>query len=442
MIADPYHSPAIPPKMNPSANFLKSKWLWTSLASVLLVAGLVLFFGSRILYANPAFQQWIQNQIASQTQGAFQFKSIGGGFVSARLEDLSLDLKGTPFNVQKVRTPVMKASFAWIPLLQNRLVIHSLAMEGGRIDIRMAGSAPGQTALPVSSSFQLENGTVSVSNFAGWSLEMTGCDLKARQSGNGAAQAISGKVSASRAKLGNLVLEDIESRFRLENGRFYVEKLRATLPGKSTLELSGSYALDGKPLLETDLVVDSPDIHSLLQALDFSDRFSGRAKVTAKASGLFTPASRSLTGTGDAVLKEINPDIALPRFPVFNNAPIFKRIQDIDDLEGRAAFQLAQDKILVRELALKNAEIKVTGTAQIGYDRSLSSSLVFNGSKTVAAEIPAIGRSAFSHDSEGHVIIPFQLKPDTRNPQADVGDVVNRVLSNQIKGLNPLQFLK
>lgn len=34
------------------------------------------------------------------------------------------------------------------------------------------------------------------------------------------------------------------------------------------------------------------------------------------------------------------------------------------------------------------------------------------------------------------------VRPGARNPQVDAGDVANRVLSNQIKGLNPLNLPK
>jgi len=410
-----------------------------ALLALLLAVILVLFFGSRILYANPFFQSWVKNQIASETQGEFQFGNIDGGFVSARLENLSLNLKGTAYNVRNVQSPEMKAAFAWQPLLQNRLEIRSLHMQGGELDMQLQGGQANQVVLPVSKSFRLSRGTVKIANFSGWQLELYECDLVANQSGADSTPVIHGSVTAKHGSIGGLRLEGVKGEFRLENGVLHVEKLKAVLPGESSLQFSGSLALEGKPLIDLKLSLDSPDIKTLLQAIDFSNKVAGRSKITLKAKGQFTSQTRSLSGDGKATFSRIDPDLPLPKLPAYNDAPILKRVQEIDDLEGAAKYLLAQSRIAVTDLSLKNKDVHITGTAQIGYDRTLSSQFLLTGDTTVAGEIPIIARNAFQYDKDGNVLIPFQLKPDTRDPQIDVGDLVNRVIS---KSLNPLNLLK
>ncbi len=427
-------------KMTNRKNMLKNKGLMAILGTLLVVLLGAWLIGPRLLYGNPLFQAWVQSQIADQTKGTFKFETIKGSIFSADLKDLYLDLDGSAFNVQKVEAPEMIASFALIPLLKNELSIKSLVMKGGVIQIRLNGGDAPQIALPVADSFRLKKGTIRMGNLSGWNLELTGCDLKAEQSGSGASPVIEGTIYAAQAKIGKLLLEELEGSFRIENGVLHVEKVRARLPGKSALELSGSYELSGKRSLKTNLSVNSPDVRSLLVALDFSDKFSGEAELSLQAEGVFTPDRRLLNGAGKAALKKIKPSVSLPRFPAFNDAPIFVRARNLGDLKGPAAFQLNKEKIVINELNLKNSDVQITGSAVVGYDRSLSSNLTFTGNKTVDAEIPSIARDSFKHDADGNVIIPFELRGSTRDPQVDVGDVLGRVLSNPIKALNPLNL--
>jgi AsmA-like C-terminal region len=429
-------------KMTNRKNLLKNKWLWAALVlTAVIVLGACLLV-PQWLYGNPLFQGWVESRITEQTNGSFKFKTIKGGIFSADLTGLSLDLDKTPYNVQKVEAPGMNASFALLPLLQNKLVIKSLVMDGGQLTINLSGSEAKQTALPVAASFKMKKGNLTLNQLSRWTLQLSGCDLKAEQSGFDASQIIKGTFVAPKGKVGAIDLLEVEGKFRIESGIVHVEKFTAQLPGKTRLELSGSYLLSGDRSLSAKMQIKTPDIRTLLEALDFSDRFAGEADLTLQAKGTFMPDNRSLDGAGKALLQKIKPQVTLPTLPAFNDAAILQRVRNLDDLKGQALFQLDKDKIVINDLNIKNSDVQVSGSALVGYDRSLASSLTFTGNKKVDSEIPFIARDAFKHDAEGNVIIPFELKATTRDPQVDVGDVVGKVFSNPIKTLNPMNLFK
>ncbi|NJK91763.1 MAG: AsmA-like C-terminal region-containing protein [Blastochloris sp.] len=427
-------------KLTQPKSFVRNKFLWISLALVLLLACLGIFFGPSLLYSNPLFRAWVQSQISDQSKGMFKFENISGGIFSANLETLYLDLDGVTSNVRKVETPQMKASFSLLPLLQNKLSVTSLTMKAGRLNLDLLGGSSAHLALPVAPSFRLENGEVAIANLSGWNLLLSQCNLEARQSGSAESLVISGRFSAATATLGPLKMEKISGEFRQEKGVLHVKELKAILPGKSQLKLNGTYQLDAARNITADLNVDSPDVRSLLQALDYSDRFSGQAQVSAKVEGSFRPKKPSLKGSGQAKLSQIKPQVTLPQFPAFNDAAILKRAASLDKLQGKAEFTLNGDQIQIQSLDLKDDAVRITGTAQVGFNRSLNSQLLLTGNPGVADEIPNIARSAFEKDASGNVLIPFALNPSTRDPQVDVGDVVQKILSNPIKALNPLNI--
>jgi hypothetical protein len=427
-------------KQNNRKKLLKNNWFWITTGLLVVVVMGVGFLAPRLLYSNPYFQAWVQSQISDQTHGLFQFQKIQGGIFSAHLQGVHLDLDGTPYNVRKVEAPEIKASFAWIPLCQNKLVIHSLLMQGGQLQVRLIGGNVDQTSLPVAPYFRLKKGKIILSDLSGWTLQLQDCDLKIEQSGKGADQKIKGKLTAATAHIGLIDLKNLETTFSLEKGVLSLEKCRAFLPGQSLLKLSGSYQLSGARALETELALQSEDIQALLKALDYSDRFAGEAEIHLQAKGIFTPLIRTLDGPGHAVLKKIKAQVSLPRFPVFNDSAIIQRVRNLQDLKGKAAFHLNQSQITINDLNIKNTDVSITGSAVVGYDRSLSSSLIFTGNKTVDAEIPALARDIFQHDAAGNVIIPFELKGSTKDPQVDIGNIVGRVLGNPIKTLNPLNL--
>jgi hypothetical protein len=427
-------------KMTNQKKFLQNKKGLCLLGVVLLLLVVALVLGPRLLYGNPLFQVWVQNQISEQTKGLFKFEKISGSFFSADLREVQLDLEQTDYNVRQVESPRMAAAFSLWPLLQNKLAIRSLMMEGGSLDLKLSGGEADQIALPVAPHFQMKKGSVRLSHLSGWTLQMNECNLKAKQSGDGASMVIEGQISASSARLGALELKALSGTFSLEGGHLKVEHFQALLPGNSKLKLSGSYALAGKRSLQMKAHLQTADVQNLLKGLDFSEKFAGQADVTWEAEGLFTPSQKSLQGSGKAVLKKISANVVLPKFPAFNNAPIFDRIRNLGDLHGTALFKLNQSDIVIGELKIRNKEIQINGSARVGYDRSLSSDFMFIGSKQVDEEIPSIARDAFQHDAEGQVLIPFALVGSTREPKVDVGDVVGKILSNPVKILNPLNL--
>ncbi|MDZ4788384.1 MAG: hypothetical protein SH807_05540 [Blastochloris sp.] len=423
-------------------NFLYNRWLWAGLGLALLGLTAAIFLGPKLIYGNPTFASWVQKQISVQTEGKFNFETIHGGTFSADLKNLSLDLGSTSSNVRKVVAPDLNASFALLPLLQNKLVVTSIHMKGGTLDLRLNGADAAQISLPAANHFRLQKGTVNLSNLSGWNIQLDKCDLIVHQSGSKDNPNISGSLQATTAQIANLTLQSLELDFKIENGTLMVENLKAQLPGKSKLRLNGSYTLFGQRKIQTDLTLDSPDILSLLKALDFSERFAGEADVKLSAEGQFTPSLRSLTGSGKAKLNNIKPDVKMPSLPGFIDIPLLRRIRALNDLDGDAAFTLQAEKINITNLDLKNKDLRISGTAQVGYDRHLNSQLLFKGNKTVSEEIPNIARSSFEHDAEGNVVIPFSLIPTTRDPQVDIGDIVNKIISNPVKVLNPLNLFK
>lgn len=408
----------------------------------LLVAVLLFLFGSRFVYSQPAFQKWVQTQIASQSRANFSFTKISGGMFHADLTDLVLDQADTGSNIRRIDAPVLSASFAWLPILQNKLILKSITMHGGKLQIELKGSTPQQIIFPVGSNFKLIKGSLDLNNFSGWNVQLKKCDFRATQSGAASNPVITGSLYAEEGQIGSLNMTEIKSDFRIESGKLYIKNLRAFLPGKSELTLDGHQNLAENKSIQFDLKLSTLELLPLLQALDFSERFSGEAEIVLEAQGAFTPSSRRLKGSGKAALSGVRADVILPRFPAFNDAPILARVDELSDLDGKALFQLDQQNIIVTELNLKNKDVAISGTAQIGYDRSLSSLLLFKGNKIVGAEIPNFVRSGFNYDDQGNVDIPFSLKPNTREPQVDVGNIVNDMLNNPIKTLNPFNFFK
>lgn len=408
----------------------------------LIIAVLLFLFGPRTVYSQPVFKKWVQSQVSSQSQADFTFEKIKGGIFQANLTKLRLNLKATKSNIRLVDTPELSASFAWLPLLENKLILKSLTMHGGKLQIELNGSAPEQIRFPVGSDFKLNDGSLSLINFSGWNVQLKNCDFRAQQSGPDSNPTITGSLYAKEGQIGNLKLTEIESDFQIESGQLFIKNLQAILPGKSEITLNGHQALTGNKSLQFELKVVSPQLLPLVKALDFSDRFSGRAEISLNAQGTFTPTVRRLKGSGEAILKDVRADVILPRFPAFNNAPILARVDELSDLNGKALFQLDQQNILVTDLNLKNKDVIISGTAQIGYDRSLSSNLLFVGNKTVGEEIPSFVRSTFKYDEQGNVTIPFSLQPSTREPQVDVGNLVNQLMGNPLKTLNPLNFFQ
>lgn len=424
----------------PTQKFLKKyKWPLGLATALILVVLTGLTVGPSIIYGNGLFRAWVQAQITDQSGGIFLFEDIGGGISSASLQKLKLDMDGNEINVRKVEADKMKATFAWLPLLKNRLEIKELEMEGGLIQIKLNGGDSSHIHLPVAPEFELENGTVEISQLGGWKLVLEKTDLEVEQKGDFDNYWLKGEFSAQKASIGCVWMTEVRCDFEIKEGVLHVLKFDALLPGKSKLAMTGSMPLNAPRSIDTRMEIKTQQIQSLLSGLEYSKSFDGSAHIQLTAKGVFSPSLKNLQGSGSAELDDIAPRVKLPLLPAFNDAAIFQRVKTLDDLKGKAEFSLEGPNIMIGTLDLKDSDMQLSGTARVGYDKSLSADMVMTGNETIDKEIPSVARGSYQHE-EGKVIVPFKLANTTDEPELDLGNVVMKVLSNPVKVLNPLNI--
>ncbi|MEO0452587.1 MAG: AsmA-like C-terminal region-containing protein [Verrucomicrobiota bacterium] len=404
--------------------------LIVALGLVVILIGLGLFIGPKVLYQLPQFQSWVITQIEDQSGGEFTFEKISGGITAAKLSGAKLTFNDPETsNLLSVEMAELSAGFELIPVATFKLNLTKLKAKGGTIHLKLAGGSVEQIAFPVKAkSFSIKNANLIVENVHGYTFEMKEADIKARPDGEG----MSGSFDGQSATIGSINLTSLSGTYNFSAGKLTLSEFQATLPGESALAVNGSMSLnDNQPLEGVQVEVNSTDIASLLGALGYSKTFRGAADVTVETSGFHRPELKNLEGTGTYSLSNVDAvGVVMPKFPAFNDADILQRAKNIKGLSGEGSFRLAGDRILIDQFNVSNANLNIAGKVDAGLDKSLAGNLNLKLNPGIASEVPAIVRDVFERDGQNRLIIPFRFTGTTNQPRVVTDDMVAKVLAN------------
>lgn len=385
----------------------------------------------QLLYKIPLFQGWVAGQINEQSGGSFEFDSIQGDAKIARLTGPWLDLTKGTSNVLQARFDELTATFELLPVATLNLDLKEVVAEGGEVLVDLRGGGLEQIRLPVNAeTFILSGGRLAVQNVQGYHLILNDTSLQVESTADG----MKGNFTSPGGTVGTVQLEGVEGSFEFGPEGLSVPSFKARIPGASSLSVKGNLDLnsEGMPMEAVSLTVDTGQVQTLLDSLGYSKSFDGNAVVKAELSGRFRPEVKALQGQGTADLSGIRATVDLPSYPGFDGSGILRDLKTITGLAGKAEFTLEGDRITINPLRLKNDQMEISGTAEVGFNRQLSGDQILLASSQLAAGIPDVAKGVFRKNESGRTVIPFKFVGTTNEPAARTDSVITKALMNPV----------
>jgi hypothetical protein len=399
---------------------------------VLVVVGLLVV--PRVLYMLPPFQSWVAGQIDKQSGGNFQFESIKGDAMEARLSGSVLDMTQGASNVMKAEFDEMTATFELLPLAMFKLNLKEVHTTGGKVTLNLTGGDYDKIRFPVSSEiFSMTGGVLEVQNLQGHAMTLQKTDLDVSTTEQG----MVGSFQSPSGTVGTIAMTNISGSFDFDESGLQVSVFKATLPGESALDVEGAMVLagEGMPMKDVHLTVKTEQVKTLLSSLGYSESFGGSAEVALTTSGRFRPQLKDLQGSGTAQLNGITAMVNLPSYPGFDGGAFFKELKQITGLSGSAAFELNADKVKVTSLDLANEQMKINGLLTIGYDKSVSGEQTLLTNPGLAEGMPDVAKGIFKKDTTGWTVIPFRFTGTTNEPAVRTNSVISKTLMNPVNAV-------
>ncbi len=405
-----------------------------SLVVILVLVAVGFLVVPKLLYMLPPFQSWVAGQIDQQSGGKFSFDSIKGDAFEAQLTGAWLDMGEGNSNVFQAKFDDLTATFELLPVAMLKLDLKELNATGGEVVLNLSGGDYEHVRMPVSAeSLVMQGGRLVIRNLQGYECALEDCNLSVDATETGK----KGNFTAATGKVGVVDLSGIAGEFEFSEQGLKVTAFSATIPGESQLSLDGWLVLseEGAPIKDADMQVKTENVQALLTALGYSDRFNGSAEVNTKFSGSFRPELKDLTGEGTAAVSGISAKVKLPSYPGFEGSGILSDLKQIDGLEGSVPFKLAGDQIVVDQLTLKNETMDVSGSLQVGYDKTIRGDQTLLAAPSLAAGIPDVAQGVFKKNESGWTIIPFTFQGTSNAPAANAGSVVSKALMNPVNAV-------
>lgn len=410
--------------------------------TVLVCAVSGFFFTGSIITFTP-LKGWLQQLIDDNAGSKITFNSVSGTALRLTLHEVKITPTDESRNLKGLTAEKVSVTFEYEPLLQNILILKTAHIQEGEIEYSLQSNDPTKlwASLPLDK-ITTSKTNLHVHNVSGWKVDLLNAKLDLRSNGKPGDKnfLIAAAVKSEHVAIHKLKLEKLDASVIIQPLHVEITDLKAKLGGgdlavKATQAYGASNEINQ---LKVDL--KKGDIGALLQELDYSSRFSGQVNLSMAADGMFTPKKKNLHGRGDFEISDVSVRVAMPKFPIHNDAPILLTMREIKNLKGKNSFVLEADKMITKGFDVENKNITLNGDQTVYYNKNISGQWTLNTNKKIADGIPGVARGIFAINEQGGAIIPFGLDGTTANPSVNVDYVIEKAFKKHLNKLNPLKL--
>lgn len=400
----------------------------------LLVILLVVHLAFGFIVSSSVMTAWIKSQIDSQSNGGLLFNGAGGSIFSVELRDVSF-APDQKWNVNIAKAPALYARISLPALLSRSLVLKEITLEKAEVDVSFDGGDAEAIAFPLPvPEISLRHSTLTISNLAGWNAIFEDCKLDAKQNGTGRDLTVSGRLRSGKATIGPLTLTSVDATFIMANGVLKVSDVSATL-AEGDVELSGEWQMPPiHKLQNVELHLKDVSIKPLLTQLGYGDNLGGTVGLTLKTDGVFTPATKSLSGQGTVEFEKVTGRVNVPHIPLLGDN-LFEKASNLDGNKGVISFVLRGTSITMTSIQSESESAITKGKGSVDYNGTIQASLTAALKPATAKLLPPMSGSIFKKDESGNPVVPFTLGGTPAQLNVQIESVAGGVILSPIKGI-------
>jgi hypothetical protein len=262
---------------------------------------------------------------------------------------------------------------------------------------------------------------------------------------------VDGKISITKCKYNQLIIDNISAELQYADAVATLKNLRLdTLDGNISTSARINLADMASPQWNTDLTINKINTNEALNRFTsikdtFYGSFNGNLSLQGKGAD-WNAILKSLSGNGtadidDGKLAKVNvldavgqsllkfPGLSTVARAVSPGSDKHLNETEFDELSGK--FRIREEKIILDALTMSASDFTLSGTGDIGLDKSLDLDAILVLSRTASERLGKDKVMKYLLNKDQLLEIPCAFKGDVASPRITVdGDSLNRLMQN------------